>query len=267
MDYTSAIIYMKRHLPDELINIIAHYVAKYNLYNLCLQLDINFKKLNKFLSQHGGTITGKCAVSCIINSWVNGMKIIFPLSKEKIIDDLFPKKFIRTPPYNSVYSGGKVLYIRKFRVGDLVITMKYSSVNVDECYGISGDRVSFNGKEFNFGSQNLGEYIRRRTITVDTVPRSFSSTNHLLSVSNGKHITSSILSNCKSLSLPLDYILFYVKYRNLHDTKEIRIIDMIFHACKNNKNRLITNYLRRIFWFIAQGYRIANMTELESLIN
>ncbi len=267
MDYTSAIIYMKRYLPEELVNIIAHYVAKYNLYNLCLRADINFKKLNKFLFHHGGTIIGKCVVSCILNSWINGMKIIFPLKDGMVVDNLLLKEIITIPAYKSVYLKGKVLCISKFQRGNFRITIKYSSMNIDDCYGISGDRVSFNGKEFNFGSQSLEEYIRHRTITVDTLPRSFSSQNYPKLVSEPETAISSMSKDCKSMSVSLDYMLFCVTYRDLYNNRERHILSMIFDICKTGKNIIITNYLRRIFWYIANGYRITNLTQLESFIS
>lgn len=49
--------------------------------------------------------------------------------------------------------------------------------SLTECYCISGDRVTFNGKAFDFSALNLGDFICHRSITVDPKPKSFFTRN------------------------------------------------------------------------------------------
>ncbi len=272
--YLAAINKMGETLPDELITIILQYVTLHNLQNIIDKIKLDFPGLKEFLHMHKGEIVGKCLLDCLNNKKLpTAIKIIVPVTDLDQIGHLvkeFRNLFTKYSNVTGIRRGMKskslyYAYKHLFFIYDIVISLKFSLTDnyLTRCYGISGDRTTFNGKEFNFPISNLRQFIIDKPITVSSRPQSF------LSVARqcfAEHYSISVEPEAvpPSTFSRVDFNNLCQLYNKEEKSLAIRLIT----KCMNTSSGASTTdkYLHKIAKYLADGYRITNIGELECLI-
>lgn len=265
ISYLIAIKKMGDSLPIELVNIILQYIVGYNLQILSSKLNVKYLSLENFLVNTKGVIIGKCLLYCLMNVPTNILTIIIPVKSVKETEDL-SNKFVKGMDFNGVNKRCSYSYNEWYNYRRTLVTpegkiiLKYSLIDnfINECYGISGDKVTFDGKEFNFLTTNLGELILQKPITVEPYVRSFSAVNDRI---RGYVIGKST----KSLNFFTDNVDLLHKICLSYNDEDRAVIQDLIHQCTTAECPLL-NYLYKIIKYMIYGYRITNVQDLKKLV-
>lgn len=265
---------MGEMLPDELITIILQYVTLHNLRNIMDKIKLDFPGLKEFLHTHKGEIVGKCLLDCLNNTnLVTAIKIIVPVTDLARIKDLakeFLNLFIDRDIVTNIWHGMKskgIYYGYKHLcfVYNIAISLKFSLIDnyLIRCYGISGDRTTFNGREITFPISNLRHFIMEKPITVVPRPHSF------LTVARqcfAEHCSLPVETKPRSPGrFPrLDFNNLCQSYNKEEKALAIQLITKCINKAPDvNETH---NYLHKIARYLCDGYKITNIGELKHLV-